>query len=317
MSMATRITTALLGLLMALGGLAQDRIVTIDNDTIVCTITIVRTKRIHYVEEHDGNQSHSSILKDQVASYAQQGYAPVFLDKPAPPAQRAAKREPERSPRADSLRAARSPAWSIFAGASYVDLIGPSFAGSNAGWEGHFDALRKGVMTHVGFNYYLNPRFGLGMRVYSTDHRTSSTGLQVRYNGGNNVEDSTAVLNVSSHAELLSFGPAITLRLSEPDAPAVFFTGLCLGYTIYVEEHGIGEERQLFAGESVHAVVHAACDLRLSRYITLGALATYGVTTVNGLRISAYTNTQQVLVRENSAVDLRRFSVGAQLAVVF
>ncbi|QQR85851.1 MAG: hypothetical protein IPJ76_14770 [Flavobacteriales bacterium] len=312
-----RITIVFLGLLLAVGGLAQDRIVTIDNDTIACTITMVRTKRIHYVEERDGKESHSSILKDQVASYVQQGYAPVFLDKPAPPVQRAEKREPERSPRADSLRAARSPAWSIFLGASYVKLIGPSFGGGTAGWDGHFDAFRKGVMTHVGFNYYLNQRFGFGVRIYSADHRTHSTGLQVRYNSGHNVEDSVSTLDVSSHGELLSFGPAITLRLSEPNAPAVFSTGLCLGYTIYLEEHEIGEERQLFAGESVHAVVHAACDLRLSRYITLGALATYGVTTVNGLRISAYTNTQQVLVRESSAVDLRRFSIGAQLAVVF
>lgn len=207
--------------------------------------------------------------------------------------------------------------WSIFVGRSYLRMLSPDFDNGDEQWLGHFDAMRKGATDHIGFNCFVRPKFGIGVRIVSGSWSRSSEKLPIIYENAYGGVDSVALVAVKSNVGLIAFGPALVLRLTKPSEGAVFTVGLNGGVSIYTEEHELDDERQFFAGESLYASVSLALDIRLGKIMTLGATAAYAISTLDRVKVSRWTDPTQELLRPEATIGLRRASVGLQLGVVF
>ena len=207
--------------------------------------------------------------------------------------------------------------WSIFIGRSKLWMLSPDFDNADPYWTGHFDALRKGGLSHIGFNCFVRPQFGIGVRVTDGSWTRTSERLPVYFTNSYGALDSTALVDVETSVGLVTVAPAIVLRLSQPTDPAILTVTLSGGIAWYVEEHSLGEERQLFGGESLFASVSAGLDLRLGKYMTLGLNAAYSVSTLDRLKVAAWTDPDQRLLRPEATIGLRRATLGLQLGVVF
>lgn len=280
-----------------------DRIITVDGDTIACTIDLVRADRLHYTMIEDGRQKHRRIDKELVSFYHQVGYAPVDLR------QELVSSGSYEEPVADT---SDERTMHVVAGFGLTNLLGDVDESAGTQFADYQKSLRAGKQLHLGFTQYMGPRLGVGV------HASHSLWSAAQDDVGFATPDTTVLLDLETDVAITSVGPFLVWRPTDPEGDATFTLMGTLGMSFYTEAGTFSGAGYRAHGSSFHYGAQAGLDLHITRTFTLGAVAGYRSGKVTDVSLRMDNGLQVPLeLGEGQEVDLRRFYFGAQIGIVY
>ena len=290
---------------------AQDLIVTTAGDSIECTITAVREKKLYFTVRENDRDKNRTMERALVASYRREGFAPVELNrsflmpyveprKPDPP--------PDTSTRRDG-----PPRWGLFGGYGWVRRLGSASDELGPEMETYNEGLRSGRQYSLGVNYALYEHFGIGLRFARAQWSHSSEDVQVVISS-----DSTVGVDLETDITITTIGPALIWRPTKSGGDADFTIALSGGIAFYEESTSIANAPLNTTGESLYGSLVAALDLHVTKNITLGANAGFALGKLRQATFSSGNATTGLVNLDTDSYNgLQRLQYGLQLGVVF
>jgi hypothetical protein len=291
---------------------AQDLIVTTAGDSIVCTITAVREKRLYFTVQENDRDKNRTVERALVASYRREGFAPVDLNRSfllpyvEPP-------KPDKPPPDTSSRRDDPPRWALFGGYGWVRRLGSASDELGAEMKTYNEGLRSGRQYSLGVNYSPHENFGIGLRFTRGIWSHSSKDVQVPISA-----DSSAAMDLETEISITSIGPALIWRPTKPGGDADFTIALSGGVAFYEENTVVDASPLNVTGESLYGSLVAALDLHVTENMTLGGSVGFILGTLKQATYTSGNMTSGLIdLDEDSYNGLQRLHYGLQVGVVF
>lgn len=273
------------------GLFAQDLIVTIYGDSILCKITRITNGNIYFTWKQNNELSSSSFPRSGVKSY-QYNFSEAAI---IPIEEVAAKRD------------FKSILISFDGGFSYT--LARLDQGIPAELTDYYQDLKSGFNINAGISYYLDETLGIGMKYQCFMTSNYLDNAYVTSPSG-----STGYGILSDHLRISFIGPSFNFRTLKGHHPGTYYLNYYAGYAGY-RDNAVSINPYKLTGSTIAMGMDAGIDLELAENFAIGFQASFLAGGIRKFKVDDGTSVRIINLEKGSYESLYRIdlSVGLRL----